>query len=183
MSPVAVVVALVAAQRLGELVHAARNTRALLRRGAVESGRGHYPLFVLLHAAWLAALLLFVPADAPPSLPLLAVFVMLQGLRLWVVLSLGPWWTTRVVSLPGAPLVRRGPYRWLRHPNYVVVAAEIAVLPLAFGAWRLALVFSLLNAALLAWRIAVEEKALAGRRAVGPHPNPPPLAGEGMGGG
>jgi methyltransferase len=176
MSPVAVVVGLVAAQRLFELAYAARNTHALLRRGAVESGRGHYPLFVLLHAAWLAALLVAVPADAPPSLPWLAMFVVLQALRLWIVLSLGPWWTTRVISLPGAPLVRRGPYRWLRHPNYLVVAGEIAVLPLVFAAWRLALVFSLLNAALLTWRIAVEEKALAARR---PLPFPPPQAGEG----
>jgi methyltransferase len=112
-------------------------------------------------------------------LPWLALFVVLQVLRLWVVLSLGRWWTTRVISLPGAPLVRRGPYRWLRHPNYLVVAGEIAVLPLVFAAWRLALVFSLLNAALLAWRIAVEERALAARRPIGPHPFPPSQAGEG----
>jgi methyltransferase len=176
MSPVAVVVGLVAAQRLGELVYAARNTRALRRRGAIESGRGHYPLFVLLHAAWLAALLVVVPADASPSPPWLAAFVVLQLLRLWVVLSLGPWWTTRVISLPGAPLVRRGPYRWLRHPNYLVVAGEIAVLPLVFAAWRFALVFSLLNAMLLARRIAVEEWALAPRRSF---PCPPPRAEEG----
>jgi methyltransferase len=83
-----------------------------------------------------------------------------------VVASLGPYWTTRIITLPDAPLVRRGPYRFLRHPNYVVVAAEIAVLPLVFGAWPIALVFSLLNAVMLAWRIRIEEQALASRRGV-----------------
>jgi methyltransferase len=165
MSAVGIIVALVALQRLGELVLATRNTRALLGRGAVEHGAGHYPLIVLLHAAWLLALLFLVPPDAPLSWFWLAVFVGLQGLRLWVVASLGPYWTTRIITLPDAPLVRRGPYRFLRHPNYVVVAAEIAVLPLVFGAWRIALVFSLLNAAMLAWRIRIEEQALTLRRA------------------
>lgn len=164
MNAVAIIVALVAAERVLELVHAARNTRALLGRGGVELGRGHYPMLVLLHAAWLAALILLVPRDAPVSWPWLAVFVLLQALRLWIVLSLGPYWTTRVITLADVPLVRRGPYRVLRHPNYVVVAAEIVVLPLVFGAWHIALVFSLLNLALLAWRIRVEERALAPRR-------------------
>lgn len=163
MSPVAIIVALVAAERAAELVHARRNTRALLARGGVEAGAGHYPLLVLLHAAWLAALLYFVPTDSAPSWGWLAVFVLLQLLRLWVLVSLGRYWTTRIITLPGAPLVRSGPYRFLRHPNYIVVVAEIAVLPLAFGAWRIALVFSVLNLALLAWRIRVEQQALAPR--------------------
>ena len=106
---------------------------------------------------------ILVPADTPPAWGWLGVFVVLQGLRLWVLASLGPLWTTRIITLPGAPLVRRGPYRFLRHPNYAVVVAEIAVLPLVFGAWRIALVFSLLNLALLAWRIRVEQQALAPR--------------------
>ncbi len=164
MSAARLLLALVALLRLAELVHAGRNTSALRRRGAVELGSGHYPLLVLLHAAWLASLFLLVPADASLSLPWLALFLLLQGARLWVILSLGPWWTTRIITLAGAPLVRRGPYRLLRHPNYAVVAAEIAVLPLVFGAWRLALVFSLLNSVLLAWRIRIEERALAPRR-------------------
>lgn len=163
MSAVAIVVGLVAVARAMELAYAARNTRALLRRGAVEVGRGHYPVIVLLHAGWLAALLL-VPGDTRPRWPWLALFIALQGARLWVLTSLGPFWTTRIITLPGARLVRHGPYRVLRHPNYVIVAAEIAVLPLAFGAWAIALVFSVLNAAVLAWRIAVEEKAIAPRR-------------------
>lgn len=163
MSAVAVIVTLVAAERASELVHATRNTRALLARGGVEVGAGHYPLLVLLHGAWLAALLLLVPADTPPSWAWLGAFALLQVLRLWIILSLGSFWTTRVITLPGAPLVRRGPYRFLRHPNYVLVAAEVAVLPLVFGAWRIAALFSVLNLALLAWRIRIEERALAPR--------------------
>jgi len=158
-----IIVLLVAAQRLGELVLARRNTRRLMARGAVEIGRGHYPLFVLLHGGWLVALFLTTPADAPASWPLLALFVVFQVLRVWVVASLGPFWTTRIVTLPGVPLVRRGPYRWVRHPNYLVVIGEIAVLPLAFGQVGLAVVFSALNLALLAWRIRLENGALAER--------------------
>jgi methyltransferase len=156
---------LVALERGAELVHAARNTRNLRRRGAIEVGRGHYPAIVLLHAAWLLALWAWVPADAPTDWWLLGLFAVLQALRLWVLASLGPYWTTRVLTLPDAPIVRRGPYRWVRHPNYLVVVAEIAVLPAAFGAWRLALLFSVLNLAVLSWRIRVEDQALAPRRA------------------
>ena len=172
MNPIAaVVVALVALERLAELWYARRNTRLLLEAGGIEVGRGHYPLMVALHALWLLAILLAVPPEAGVSVPLLIVFAALQGLRLWVLMSLGRYWTTRVITLPDAPLVRRGPYRYLRHPNYLVVAAEIAVLPLAFGAWGVAAVFSLFNAALLAWRISLEDQALASRRQV-PHTIP-----------
>ncbi|MGH7122828.1 MAG: isoprenylcysteine carboxyl methyltransferase family protein [Stellaceae bacterium] len=166
-----VVVALVALERLAELFYARRNTRALLEAGGVEVGGGHYRLIVALHVAWLVAILAAVPPEAPLSVPLLALFAILQGLRAWVLLSLGRYWTTRVITLPGAPLVRRGPYRFLRHPNYLVVVAEIAVLPLAFGAWAVALIFSALNAALLTWRIFVEDQALASRRQA-PHTIP-----------
>lgn len=154
---------LVAAQRLAELAYARRNESRLRARGAVESGARHYPLFILLHGTWLLAVFLLIPADRTPSWPLLALFVLLQAARVWVVATLGPYWTTRVLSLPGAPLVRRGPYRWVRHPNYVVVAAEIAVLPLAFDSWAIAIVFSLANALLLRHRIGIEEDALAER--------------------
>jgi methyltransferase len=166
MNFVVVIVAAVAAERLGELAYAARNTRRLRQRGAIESGRGHYPLLVALHAAWLVAILVLVPGGTRPNPSLLAVFIALQGLRLWVIASLGPYWTTRILSDPSATLVRRGPYRWLRHPNYVVVVAEIAILPLAFGAWRIAAAFSAANAILLAWRIRTEERALTPRRAL-----------------
>jgi len=159
------ILALVAAQRLGELALARRNTRRLLAAGGVEVGAGHYPAMVALHAAWLVALLLWLPADAPVDWGWLAVFVVLQAGRVWVIASLGRFWTTRIVTLEDAPLVRRGPYRFLRHPNYVVVAAEIVVLPLVFGAWQLALIFGALNLGVLAWRIRVEEQALKPRRA------------------
>lgn len=167
------IVALVAAQRLAELAWARRNQKRLLAQGAVEAGRRHYPLLVAFHAAWLVALALLVPADASISMFWLAVFGVLQGLRLWVIASLGPYWTTRIISLPGAPLRRRGPYRLLRHPNYAVVAAEVPVLPLAFGAWGLALVFGLAHLPLLAWRIRVEEAALTPRRGLPPASDPP----------
>jgi methyltransferase len=165
MRAVTLILVLVLLQRLGELAYAQRNTSRLLARGAIEIGRRHYPLLVLLHASWLLTLFVAVPQDAPINWPLLAVFVVLQGLRLWVVATLGPYWTTRIVTLPGAALVRSGPFRFVRHPNYIVVIGEIAVLPLVFGAWRIAIVFSLLNLALLAWRIRIEEQALAPRRA------------------
>jgi methyltransferase len=164
MSVLWIVLILVAVQRLAELVYARRNTRRLLAEGAYESGAGHYPLLVGLHALWLVSLALFVPADRAPDWALLAVFVLLQGLRVWVLASLGRFWTTRVITLPGAPLVRRGPYRWFRHPNYLVVAGEILVLPLAFGAWEIAVIFSLANAAILTLRVRCEERALSPRR-------------------
>lgn len=157
----------VGAARLAELALARRNERRLRARGATEFGAGHYPLFFLLHGGWFAAIALLGDPSAPPRWGWLAAFAALQGLRAWTLLSLGPYWTTRILTLPGEPLVRRGPYRWLRHPNYLVVAAEIAALPLAFGLWRTAVAFSLLNAALLAHRIRVEERALAPRRGTG----------------
>lgn len=163
MSAAQLAVLLVALQRLAELLYSRRNARRLLAAGGVEHGAAHYPLFVLLHGAWLAAVAVTVPGAAPISWPLVGLFVLLQAGRLWVIASLGRFWTTRIITLPGAPLVRRGPYRWLKHPNYLIVAAEIAVLPLAFGAWQLALAFSLANAALLAHRVRVETAALAER--------------------
>ncbi|MBX3498489.1 MAG: hypothetical protein KF889_03530 [Alphaproteobacteria bacterium] len=158
------IVGLVALQRLGELVYARRNTRALLAKGAVEVGRAHYPLFVLLHASWLLAIVAMLPPAPPIHWPALAALVALQALRLWVIATLGPYWTTRILTLPGAPLVRGGPYRFLRHPNYAVVVGEIAVLPLVFGLVGVAIVFSILNALLLWWRIRVEDQALESRR-------------------
>lgn len=166
MSAVAIAVTLVAAERLGELWLSARNVRALMRRGAVEHGRGHYGFIVALHVAWLAALLTFVPATAQPDPILIALYLALQAVRVWAISSLGPYWTTRIVTVPGAPLVARGPYRHMRHPLYAVVIAEIALLPLAFGAWRIALVFTLANLPLLAQRIRTEDAALAPRRGV-----------------
>lgn len=156
------VLGLVVLQRAAELGYAARNTRRLRAQGAVEIDAHGYPWFVGLHGAWLASLFLLVPAEAAPSWPLLGIFVLLQLGRLWVIATLGPRWTTRIIVLPGAPLVKGGPYRYLRHPNYAVVVAEIAVLPLAFGAVAIALAFSIANLGLIARRIAIENRALAG---------------------
>ncbi len=155
MTPAALVLALVTFQRLGELVLARRNTRRLLARGAYEVGAAHYPLIVALHAAWLAGLWLLA-WDAPVDASWLVVYLVLQGLRVWVLATLGPRWTTRIIVLPNAPLVRTGPFRFVSHPNYVVVAAEIAVLPLVFGLVWVAVLFSILNAAVLFVRIRAE---------------------------
>lgn len=155
------ILALVALQRLLELVKAQRNTARLLARGAQEVAAGHYPLIVALHTGWLAALMIWVLAH--PTMingGCLALYVVVQAMRLWTLSSLGPYWTTRIITLPGAPLVRRGPYRFLRHPNYVVVVLEIAILPLALGAWLLAVGFSILNALVLRIRLKAENAAL-----------------------
>ena len=160
------IVALVALQRMVEIRYAERNTAALLAKGAVEIGRAHYPLIVLLHASWLAAIVLALPDRPRIFWPCLATFVALQAARIWVIASLGPYWTTRIITLESAPLVRRGPYRLVRHPNYLIVALEIAVLPLAFGELWVALIFSLANAAILSWRIRQEDRALSTRRLV-----------------
>jgi methyltransferase len=146
-------------QRLAELVLAHRNTRRLLARGAVESGGEHYPIIVGLHAAWLAGLW-WLAWDQPASLVLLGVYVLVVALRIWTMASLGERWTTRIITLPGAPLVKRGPYRFIPHPNYAVVAAEVALLPLVFGLVTYAVVFSVLNASVLFVRIRAEERAL-----------------------
>jgi len=164
MSLLHIVLGVVVLQRLGELALAARNTRDLRAGGAVELDAGGYPFFVALHAAWLLSLALLVPASTPHSWPLLAVFAALQLGRVWVIASLGRYWTTRLIVPPDRPLVNRGPYRFLNHPNYLIVIAEIAILPLAFGAVLIAAVFSAANLALLARRIVIEERALMPRR-------------------
>jgi methyltransferase len=166
MSAVLIVVALVALQRLGELAYAARNTRHLKQRGALEHGSGHYPLLIALHAAWLVAIVVFVPPETAIKWLPLGLFILLQVVRLWIIATLGPYWTTRIISLPDAPLVRRGPYRLIRHPNYLVVIGEIALLPLVFGAWQIAVIFSILNLPVLGWRRRVEDEALANRRPI-----------------
>ena len=151
-------------QRLIELAIATRNTRALLAEGAYEIGRGHYPAIVFLHSAWLATLWAFFLAGLTVLQPWAAIaYLAVQALRLWTLLSLGRYWTTRIIVVPNAPLVRKGPYRFIRHPNYLVVALEIALLPLALDSWPLALGFSVVNAIVLAWRIQVENKTFLAR--------------------
>ena len=153
------ILALVTAQRLGELVVARRNTRRLLAEGGVERGAEHYPLMVGLHAAWLIGLWLLA-WDRPANLAWAGAYVVLEGLRIWVLASLGGRWTTRIIVVPGETLVRKGPYKFVPHPNYLVVVGEIAVLPLVFGLTGYAVAFTLLNASLLWLRIRAEERAL-----------------------
>jgi methyltransferase len=153
-------VAFLIAQRLVELCFAQLNTRRLRGMGGIEFGAAHYPLIVILHATWIVGLLI-LGRDRAIDPFWLAVFIVLQIGRLWVIASLGRRWTTRVIVMPGAVPVARGPYRWLRHPNYLIVALEIAVVPLALGLPVFALTFSAANAALLAYRIRIENEAMA----------------------
>ena len=161
MTGAVLLLALVTAERLAELWWARRNTARLLAQGAVEHAPGHYPLIMALHALWLAGLWI-LGWDRPIVIGWLVVFIALQAARLWVLATLGERWTTRIIVLPGAALVRRGPYRFVSHPNYLVVAGEIAVLPLCLGLAWYAVIFSLANAAGLAIRIRAESAALAG---------------------
>lgn len=159
-------VGLVAVQRLAELRLAGHNTRRLLAAGAVEHGRGHYPVMVALHTLFLVACPAEVWLLERPLVPPLAGAMLLAlagstALRYWAIASLGERWTTRVLVPPAALRLRRGPYRYLRHPNYLAVVVEMAALPLVHTAWLTALVFSLANAALLVVRIGCEETALS----------------------
>jgi len=154
-----VILAFVTLQRIGELWLSSRNTQRLLARGAHEHSPAHYPLIVVVHLLWLATLW-WLALDRPVDGFWLALFVAIEIFRIWVLATLGPRWTTRIIVLPDAPLVRRGPYRFVNHPNYLVVVLEIAVLPLVFGLWQAALIFSLLNAATLSIRIRAENRAL-----------------------
>jgi methyltransferase len=160
-------------QRAGELVLARRNTEALRARGAVEFGQSHYPVMVAFHAAWLAGLWWLGHAE-PLNTGFVALFAFLQMLRVWVIASLGERWTTRIIVLPGAPPVRRGPYRRLRHPNYIVVALEIAIVPLALGLPVYAGIFAVVQIPLLMHRMAVEGAALAWASSQPSSPAPDP---------
>jgi methyltransferase len=150
---------LVTLQRIGELAWSRRNTRRLKVRGAIEVGASHYGLIVFVHAAWLLGLWVLA-WDRPLMLGWAGIYITLQAARIWVLASLGDRWTTRIVILPKAPLVRAGPYRFMKHPNYLVVVAEIAILPLAYGLPGYAVLFSLANAAVLRIRIRAETLAL-----------------------
>ena len=131
------ILALVTLERLVELWVSGRNTRALIEGGAREHGRGHYPWIVAVHVLWLACLWWLAPSQ-PIDGFWLGLFILLELARMWVLITLGRRWTTRIIVVPDAPLVDRGPYRILNHPNYWVVIGEIAVLPLVFGLWLVA---------------------------------------------
>lgn len=164
MNAATIILTLVTLQRLGELVLSRRNTARLLARGAIEVGAWHYPLIVAVHASWLIALWTLGRGQQVDWL-MLGSFLALQVLRAWALVSLGSRWTTRIIVLPGEPLIASGPYRYFSHPNYVVVVGEIALLPLALHLPWAALLFSVLNGVALAIRIRTENRALASLRA------------------
>jgi len=159
VSAAAVILLAVTLQRVAELGLARANTRWLLAQGAVEAAPRHYPLMVMVHAAWLGTLWIY-GRDQPVEAIAACGYALAQLARIWVIATLGRRWTTRIIVLPGAPLIKDGPYRFVSHPNYMVVAAELALLPLALGLPRVALVFTILNALILAVRIRAEDHAL-----------------------
>jgi methyltransferase len=154
-----VILALVTLQRLSELIIARRNTLGLLAKSAIEHGASHYPVMVLLHASWLVGLWWF-GWNALVIWPLMIIYFALQGFRIWILATLGARWTTRIMTVPNETLVAKGPYRFMRHPNYVLVLLEVPLLPLALGLNAFALIYGVLNVAMLAWRIKIEESAL-----------------------
>jgi methyltransferase len=158
-----IILALVTAQRGGELWLSRAHTQALMARGAVEIAPGHYPLMVVVHTAWLISLWVF-GHDQPVNAIVFVAYLALQALRVWVMTTLGARWTTRIIALPNAPLVTSGPYRFLRHPNYAVVIGEIAILPLTLGLPWIAAIFTGLNAIVLFIRIRAENQALDATR-------------------
>jgi len=157
--PSIALLAFVTLQRLVELPLAHANTNRLLAAGAHEVGAAHYPWIVALHGAWLLTLWWLAPGR-PVDIPFLLLFLLIELGRVWVLRTLGNRWTTRIIVMPGEELVATGPYRFVRHPNYLVVVGEIAVLPLVFGLWDVSIIFSLLNAVILTVRIRAENRAL-----------------------
>jgi len=163
-----VVALLVLVQRGAEELYSARNTRALLAEGATEAGASYYPVVATTHLAWIASLFCLVPPDAAASKALAALYIALQAVRYWVIGTLGRFWTHRIITRPDAPIVRAGPYRWLRHPNYAVTIIETVLLPTVFGAWALGLIMTAVWTSVLAYKIELEDAALAPRRATEP---------------
>lgn len=157
----------VLAQRGLEEIHSARNTRALLAAGGREIGRDYYPVVAVTHLAWLAAVFFLIPAAALILLPVLALYLALQAARYWIIATLGPYWTHRIITLPSAPVVSTGPYRFVRHPNYLVTVAETFLLPAMFGALALGAIFTAVWSAVLYYKIILEDGALAARKAAG----------------
>lgn len=159
MTAAMIVLLLVTLQRASELVIAKRNTAGLIAKGAVEHGASHYPVMVLLHASWLAGLWWF-GWNATIIWPFMLLYIALQAFRIWILATLGARWTTRILTVPNETLVAKGPYRFVRHPNYLLVLFEVPVLPLAFGLPWFAMLYGALNIAMLAWRISIEDQAL-----------------------
>ena len=171
-----IILSLVTLQRAVELYIAQRNTKRLLANGGFEVGSNHYPVMVALHTIWLLGLWYLVIYQNPVvSMPWIFAYLVLEAGRGWIIAALGSRWTTRIIVVPGETLVDEGPYKLFRHPNYMVVAGEIFILPMAFGLWWYAILFTALNAAMLYWRIRSEDEALKPLR----EPLPPePSSGE-----
>ena len=155
---------LILAQRGLEELYSARNTGRLIEQGGREAGRAFYPVVAVTHLSWILALWLLIPPYAPVYWPLIGLYLALQIVRYWVIWSLGPYWTHRIITLKDTPLIDGGPYRLMRHPNYVVATIETALLPMAFGAWSLALVMTAIWAAVLSYKVHLEDTALDERR-------------------
>ena len=155
---------LVLLQRGAEELYSAHNTRKLLAQGGHEEGRDYYPVVAVAHLAWIAAIFFLIPPDAPIVWPLLALYLILQVARYWIIGTLGPYWTHRIITLEKAPVVRKGPYSWVRHPNYMVTIAETLLLPMVFGASALGAIMAAVWSAVLYYKIVLEDAALAKRR-------------------
>lgn len=156
---------LILLQRGLEELYSARNTKRLIAEGAQEVGRDYYPIVAITHLAWIAAIFMLIPASAQIIWPLLLLYLMLQVVRYWVIATLGRYWTHRIITLEDAPVVNRGPYRWLRHPNYVVTIAETFLLPLVFADAAVAVIFGCVWSAVLYYKMLLEDGALKDRRA------------------
>jgi methyltransferase len=154
-------------QRGAEEFHSVRNTRRLIAAGGREEGRDFYPVVAVSHLAWIGAVFFLIPPDAAIVWPVLIIFLLLQPVRYWIICTLGRWWTHRIITLDGAPIVGRGPYRFLRHPNYAVTYAETFLLPLAFGALALAVIMTAIWVAVIRYKIMLEDRANASRRIAG----------------
>jgi methyltransferase len=159
---------LILIQRAAEEVYSARNTKALLARGAREEGATYYPVVAVAHLSWIASIFFLVPADAQPIWPLVGLYVVLQAARYWVIGTLGPYWTHRIITLDETPVVSSGAYRFFKHPNYAITVAETLLLPLAFSAVALALIMTAIWVAVLTYKTRLEDMALAARRGAAP---------------
>lgn len=164
LGPPQIAALIVLAQRGAEEVHSLRNTKRLLADGASEHGASYYPVVAVAHLGWIAALFFLIPPDAAIVWPLLMAYLVVQGARYWIIATLGPYWTHRIISKPGAEIVRKGPYAYVRHPNYLVTAVETPLLPAAFGAVALGAIFAAIWAAVLYYKILLEDEALRPRR-------------------
>lgn len=166
--PPQIVALLILLQRGAEELHSARNTKALLARGAREEGTNYYPVVAVTHLGWIASVFFLIPHDAKIVWPLIGLFALLQVARYWVIATLGPYWTHRIITLDEAPIVSSGAYRFIRHPNYAITVVETLLLPAAFSAFSLGLIMTAIWVAVLRYKIRLEDAALAARH--GPSP-------------